>query len=336
MQNPIDQVREGPRLNPMGTFTVRRKAAKRSERWRQNDTAVLPQSPQGEVILSRKKPRLDEPLPTTPDNATRENASPRILVAFVPPPADNDDSNAGPVTDTQPNACVAATGRWAAEEDAALTNAIAKTEKKRWGEEYKIDWVAIAALVPDRTKKQCWQRWHDALGPSIERSMPRRTGRFTKDEDLNLQGAVQLHGAKEWARIAVMVPTRTKIQCRDRWKNVLDPSIIDRANGRMGRWTEDEDLKLKHAVQTRGARDWPGIALMVPGRTNDQCLNRWRNALDPSTDWANGRTGSWTEEEDLKLKTSVEMHDGKDWAAIAVLVPDRTSKQCRQRWRNLR
>jgi hypothetical protein len=519
MQNPTDQaeasiptvtvtVKEGPRLNPMGTFTVRRRAAKRSERWRQNVTAVLPPSAQGKGVVSRKRPRHGEHVATTTDNASRETASPESsAVGLLLPTTTTNASDvyafADSVTGTQPNAGAArATGRWTPEEDAHLTSAVAEAKKKLWGKEYKIDWVAaaalvpgrtneqchnrwkftlgpsidrsaagragkwtedediklqysvqmhrgknwvaiallvpgrtgkqchnrwkdeldptidranertgswteeedlklkysvemhsgkdwvaIATLVPDRTRKQCHNRWKDILDPSIDRANGRtgswteeediklqysvqmhrginwtaiatlvpgrtgkqcwkrwkkvldpsidrakgHTGKWTEEEDLKLQGAVQTHGGKDWAGIAVLVPDRTKKQCWKRWKYVLDPSI-DRANGRMGRWTEDEDLKLKHAVQTRGARDWPGIALMVPGRTNDQCLNRWRNALDPSIDWANGRTGSWTVEEDLKLKTSVEMHGGKDWAAIAVLVPDRTSKQCRQRW----
>jgi hypothetical protein len=41
-----------------------------------------------------------------------------------------------------------------------------------------------------------------------------------------------------------------------------------------------------------------------------------------------GHTGVWTTEEDIKLKDAVQMHDGKNWHAIAVLVPGRTKMQC--------
>jgi hypothetical protein len=54
--------------------------------------------------------------------------------------------------------------------------------------------------------------------------------------------------------------------------------------------------------------------------------------LDPSIDRANGRTGKWAEAEDSKLKDAVQTHGGKDWAAIAALVPGRTQKQCHQKW----
>jgi hypothetical protein len=37
-----------------------------------------------------------------------------------------------------------------------------------------------------------------------------------------------------------------------------------------------------------------------------------------------GRRGTWTEEEVLKLEKAVEMHGEKNWAAVAELVPGRT------------
>jgi hypothetical protein len=114
------------------------------------------------------------------------------------------------VTDTPPNAgATGATGLWTPEEDAELTSAVAKAKKKLWGKNYKTDWVAVAAFVPGRTKKQCWNRWRDALDPSITQ-VARRTGKWTEDEDLKLQGAVQMHCGKDWVAIAALVPGRTK------------------------------------------------------------------------------------------------------------------------------
>jgi hypothetical protein len=344
MQNPTDQdeasipmvtVREGPRLNPMGIFTVRRKAAKRSERWRQNDTAVL-------STPARKKSRHGEHVATAIDNTTREAASLESSVGFLLPTTTTNDVHAfaGSVTGTQPIARAAkatgrwtpeVTGRWRPEEDAQLTRAVANTDKKRQGKEYKIDWVAAAAFVPGRTNGQCQQRWKFTLDPNIDRSAPGRTGKWTEDEDVKLQYSVQMHGGKDWVAIAKLVPGRTENQCYNRWKVVLDPSI-DRANGRTGSWTEEEDFKLKYSVQMHSGKNWSAISALVQGRTENQCCKRWFRVLDPSINRTNGRTCLWTTDEDLKLKTSVEMHGGKDWARIAALIPDRTKKQCRQRW----
>jgi hypothetical protein len=342
MQNPTDQdeapiptvtVREGPHLNPMGKFTVRRKARKRSERWHQHTAEPL-------STPAWKKSRLDESLPTTTDNATREATSPESSAVGLLLPTTTTTTKANgvyadtdSVTGTQPNAGAArANGRWTPEEDSQLTSAVAETKKKRRGKVYKIDWVAAAVFVPGRTNKQCQQRWKFTLDPSIDRSVPERTGKWTEEEDLKLQYSVQMHEGKDWVAIATLVSGRTGIQCHNRWKDFLDPSIDRSSSGRTGSWTEEEDIKLQYSVQMHRGKNWTAISALVPGRTGSQCYQRWFEVLDPSINRANGRTGLWTTDEDLKLKTSVQIHGGKDWAAIAVMVPGRTKQQCYSRW----
>jgi hypothetical protein len=173
-----------------------------------------------------------------------------------------------------------------------------------------------------------------ALDPSIDQMTGRGdTGKWKEDEDVKLKDAVQMHGGKNWAAIAALVPGRTKIQCQKRRQHVLEHSI-DQVTGRRGTWSEDEDIKLKDAVQTHGGKDWAAIAALVPGRTKIQCWSRWHYVLKPSIDQMTGRadTGKWKEDEDTKLKDAVETHGGKNWAAIAALVPGRTKKQCNNRW----
>jgi hypothetical protein len=82
--------------------------------------------------------------------------------------------------------------------------------------------------------------------------------------------------------------------------------MAQRANERTGKWSEDEDIKLKDAVQMHGGKKWGAIAALVPGRTKIQCCSRWHDALDPSIDRATGRTGKWAEYEDIKLKDAVQ------------------------------
>jgi hypothetical protein len=52
--------------------------------------------------------------------------------------------------------------------------------------------------------------------------------------------------------------------------------------GRTGAWAEDEDRKLKDAVQIHGSKNWYAIAVLVPGRTRNQWHDRWRDVLDSS------------------------------------------------------
>jgi hypothetical protein len=222
------------------------------------------------------------------------------------------------------------TGTWAEDEDIKLKDAVQIYGGKNWD--------AITALVPGRTQMQCSTRWHNDLDRSIDlapgRSIdlaPGYTGTWTEDEDSKLKDAAQTHGGKDWAAIAALVPGRTIMQCSNRWHYALDPSI-DRVNGRMGdTWTEDEDSKLKDAVQAQcGVRkNWVAIAALFPDRTTRQCATRWHKTFGKAE-----RKGTWTEDEDSKLKDSVRKHGGKNWGAIATLVPGRAKKQCRDRWHN--
>jgi hypothetical protein len=309
-----------------------RKAAKRTLPWDLNAGELLVSQDQDNP--ARKKPRLEEPLPTTTttDQAASKNDSPDLSVELSPPPAaDNEDVNTDAVTDTQPNTVATrATVSWTSEEDAKLTRAVTNTSKMKWGKEYKIDWVAVVALVPGRTGSQCKGRWHSALNPSIVLTAG-SGGKWTEDEDSKLKDAVQKHGGKDWFAISALVPGRTVSQCSGRWKNALHPSI-NRASGRTGKWSEDEDIKLKDAVQTHGCKHWGTIAALVPGRTKMQCRIRLHGALNPSIGRVNGRTGKWSAVEDSKLKDAVQTHGGKNWGAISALIPGRTRVQCNKRW----
>jgi hypothetical protein len=107
-------------------------------------------------------PRLEEPVPTSTDEATTNTKSHAVAVALPPSDATADHTDLDPVTETQPNArTVGATGNWTLVEDAKLVSAVTNTRKKR-------NCAAIAELVPGRTKMQCQKRWYSALDPSID------------------------------------------------------------------------------------------------------------------------------------------------------------------------
>jgi myb proto-oncogene protein len=79
------------------------------------------------------------------------------------------------------------------------------------------DWVAIPALIPGRTQKQCNTRWHDNFNPSNALTAGRK-GEWTSVEDSKLKDAVQTHGDKDWVAVSVRVPGRTKKQFCDTWR----------------------------------------------------------------------------------------------------------------------
>jgi hypothetical protein len=316
------------------------------------DEASIPAEPNksmnmSDTILKRKvctktcvTKLTEEHIKSSPDADIPARKKPRLtLQASLPAiAADADTLNAyaSPDTGTKPVAASptqphrAPPRRWTPEEDTKLTSAVNTTCKKKYGEEYTMAWVDVSALVPGRTKLQCSARWHDNLAFMRDETTA-HVGKWTKEEDNTLKDAVEKHNAEDWAAISELLPGRTKQQCNKRWHGALD-SKSDEMTAHVGRWTKEEDNTLKDAVKKHNGKNWKAIAALVPGRTKQQCLNRWHSALDSKTNETTAHKSKWTKEEDGKLKDAVEKHNGKNWASIAALVPGRTKNQCRSRW----
>lgn len=64
----------------------------------------------------------------------------------------------------------------------------------------------------------------------------------------------------------------------------------------------------------------------MPGRTDQQCMGRWRRHLDP-----NIRKCQWQAHEDELLKNQYEAL-GPQWSNISKFLQGRTAQQCRARW----
>ena len=151
---------------------------------------------------------------------------------------------------------------WTEEEDAILRAHVAERGAGRWAD--------AARALPGHTHQQALHRWTKVLCPG------RRKGPWQKEEDEALRFAVAAHAAVAeaapsaeaspsaattvggssvakktllpWSKIAARVATRTDVQCRERWMNVLDPA---RAAGKARAWTAEEDARLEAAVSRR-------------------------------------------------------------------------------------
>ena len=91
-------------------------------------------------------------------------------------------------------------------------------------------------------------------------------------------------------------------------------------------WTPEEDQALLNVISTGRCKDWPRIALSMPGRTGKQCWQRFRNHLK-----SNFRTGDWTPEEDAVIRRQQALL-GNRWSKIAQLLPGRSENAVKNRW----
>lgn len=92
--------------------------------------------------------------------------------------------------------------------------------------------------------------------------------RFSADEDDRLRKLVEAHGVDDWGLISSAMGTRNARQCRERFRNYLDPEL------RHGQWTVDEDRLLCKHYGMIGAK-WGVIVKFFQNRSEMALRNRF-------------------------------------------------------------
>ncbi|KAI8891310.1 hypothetical protein K501DRAFT_235315 [Backusella circina FSU 941] len=233
---------------------------------------------------------------------------------------------------------------------------------------YGQNWSKVAEGLPGRTPNRCADAWFKILDPSLNKGpwnpkevrllfevLYRLDGAFYKAAEYLPGRSQHLCRKKFWVEmkpIKLLFPQETQ-QRNDENKNdwikrmarILGDTMDKKTDLRLEpngslvlhqsrNWTEEESSHLQQLVDnklksktTLTKSDWEDIASHLTHRTFYQCKSHYVAHLEK----VNRIKGTWSKEEDDKLKSLVEEY-GTRWKTIAENFTNRSRYQCSYRW----
>ena len=221
----------------------------------------------------------------TPAGASEPKPDPDFESAFWTPEKDEKPQPWSPEEDAELRAVVEREGpaKWQQKAEVFSTSRSGDSLRNRWQKvlAVKEEKTQDAVQDPDEQRVDVWnthktalrQRW-EVLSSKLDAGLESRSVQqpayrrslWSPNEDDLLRKAVKKHKRRmsdiPWASVAAMVSCRSPKQCRERWRNHIDPSISHAP------WSEEENALLLRRYQDHDGK-WCEISAALPGRPDE-------------------------------------------------------------------
>ncbi|KAM3145952.1 hypothetical protein pb186bvf_001930 [Paramecium bursaria] len=134
------------------------------------------------------------------------------------------------------------------------------------------DWKEVAEIL-SVDQQLIYLKWISLLHTTL------RQAPWTPQEDKLLKNIAryEMFKGNNWTELTIEFnksshTQRYAKQIRERWNNVLNPTILKQ------QWTKEEKMKLLEIVHQEGKK-WSKIQTMMPGRTENQIKNQYNGIL---------------------------------------------------------